>query len=93
LNTRDDDVVAIILKILQKLVTSGELIGEALVPYYRQILPIFNLYKNKNLKLGDKIEYGQRKKNVLGDLIKETLELFEQTGGEVSLYFYCLYLN
>ncbi len=93
MNTRDDDVVAIILKILQKLVTSGELIGEALVPYYRQILPIFNLYKNKNLKLGDKIEYGQRKKNVLGDLIKETLELFEQTGGEVSLYFYCLYLN
>lgn len=68
------------------------MIGEALVPYYRQILPIFNIYKNKNLLIGDKIEYGQRKKNVLGDLIQETLELFELTGGEViiCLLFFCL---
>ena len=93
LNTRDDDVIGIILKVLQKLVSSGEMIGEALVPYYRQILPILNLYKNKNLKLGDKIEYGQRKKNVLGDLIKETLELFEQTGGEVNNLFYSFIFN
>lgn len=85
LNTRDDDIIAIILKVLQKLVRSGEMIGEALVPYYRQILPIFNIYKNKNLIIGDKIEYGQRKKNVLGDLIQETLELFELTGGEVII--------
>lgn len=69
---------------MQKLVQSGDMIGEALVPYYRQILPILNIYKNKNAKLGDKIEYSQRKKLVLGDLIKETLELFEQTGGEVK---------
>ena len=59
------------------------MIGEALVPYYRQILPIFNLYKNKNLTTGDKIDYSQRKKTNIGDLIQETLELFEQTGGEV----------
>lgn len=75
---------------------SGEMIGESLVPYYRQILPIFNIYKNKNLKLGDKIEYGQRKKNILGDLIKETLEMFEQTGGEVLnliFYFILFYLK
>ena len=70
------------LKILQKLVTSGEMIGEALVPYYRQILPILNLFKNNNSNLNDKIEYSQRKKTNLGDLIQETLELFEQTGGE-----------
>jgi hypothetical protein len=60
------------------------MIGEALVPYYRQILPILNLYKMKNSNLGDKIDYGQRKKSNLGDLIQETLELFEQTGGEVK---------
>lgn len=82
LNTRDPDVVQVTLKVLQKLVTSGEMIGEALVPYYRQILPIFSLYKTKNANLGDKIDYGQRKKLNLGDLIQETLELFEQTGGE-----------
>jgi hypothetical protein len=82
LNTRDPDVVQVTMKVLQKLVTSGEMIGEALVPYYRQILPIFSLYKSKNANLGDKIDYGQRKKLNLGELIQETLELFEQTGGE-----------
>jgi len=82
LNSRDPDIVQITLKVLQKLVTSGEMIGEAMVPYYRQILPIFNLYKSKNANLGDKIDYGQRKKSNLGELIQETLELFEQTGGE-----------
>jgi len=82
LNSRDADVIQITLKVLQKLVTSGEMIGEALVPYYRQILPIFNLCKHKNSNLGDKIDYGQRKKSNLGELIQETLELFEQTGGE-----------
>ena len=30
---------------------SGEFIGEALVPYYRQILPMFNLFKRKTCKL------------------------------------------
>jgi len=40
-----------------------------LVPYYRQILPIFNIYRNSNLNLGDKIDYSQRKKLTLGDLI------------------------
>jgi hypothetical protein len=29
---------------------SADMIGEALVPYYRQILPIFNLFKNWNCK-------------------------------------------
>jgi len=82
LNTRDADVVHITLKVIQKLVLSGEMIGEALVPYYRQLLPIFNLYKNKNKNIGDKIEYNQRKKLNLGDLVQETLELLEQTGGE-----------
>jgi len=82
LNTRDADIVQITLKIIQKLVVSGEMIGEALVPYYRQLLPIFNLYKNKNMNLGDKIQYNQRKKINIGDLVQETLELLEQTGGE-----------
>jgi hypothetical protein len=48
LNTRDDEIVCEMLKVLQKLVVSGKMVGEALVPYYRQILPVFNLLKNKN---------------------------------------------
>jgi len=82
LNTRDDEIVCEMLKVLQKLVVSGEMIGEALVPYYRQILPVFNLLKHKNVNLGDGIHYGQQKRMNVGDLIDETLELFEVKGGE-----------
>ena len=82
LNTRDAEIISVMLKVIQKLVLSGDMIGEALVPYYRQILPIFNIFRNSNKNTGDKIEYDQRKRLNLGDLIMETLELLEQTGGE-----------
>ncbi|OMJ83318.1 hypothetical protein SteCoe_15781 [Stentor coeruleus] len=82
LNTRDPDIICVILKILQKLVTSADMIGEALVPYYRQILPVFNIFKQKNANYGDKIDYAQRKRQNIGELIQETLELLETTGGE-----------
>eukprot|EP00931_Biecheleriopsis_adriatica_P081430 TRINITY_DN5475_c0_g2_i2.p1 TRINITY_DN5475_c0_g2~~TRINITY_DN5475_c0_g2_i2.p1 ORF type:complete len:277 (+),score=51.09 TRINITY_DN5475_c0_g2_i2:45-875(+) len=57
-------------------------VGEVLVPYYRQLLPTFNLYSSANKNLGDGIEYSQRKRENMGDLIAETLELLERTGGE-----------
>jgi len=88
LNTRDRKVVIKLLKILMQLVQSGGneeisgLIGQALVPYYRQILPVFNIYKNSNRNCGDLIEYGQRKGENIGDLITECLHLFEKYGGE-----------
>jgi len=82
LNSRDREVIATMLKVLQKLVLSGEMIGEALVPYYRQILPVFNLFKSSAKNLGDKIDYGQRLRNNVGELIDETLEIFEIHGGE-----------
>jgi|Dee2metaT_3_FD_contig_51_977868_length_1077_multi_3_in_0_out_0_1 hypothetical protein len=82
LNTRDAAVIAIVLKVLQQLVVSGEMIGEALVPYYRQILPVLNIFKNKNINVGDSIVYSQRKRQNIGDLIQETLELLEINGGE-----------
>jgi len=82
LNTRDKEIVCEMLKVLQKLVVSGQMIGEALVPYYRQILPVFNLLKNKNVNTGDKIDYSQQKRANIGDLIDETLELFEKRGGD-----------
>jgi len=82
LNTRDSEVVSTMLKVLQSLVLSGEMIGEALVPYYRQILPVFNIFKNSKNNIGDAIDYGQRKRINLGELIEETLEIFETHGGE-----------
>jgi len=82
LGSRDDDIICVVLKVLQTLVQSGDMIGEALVPYYRQILPIFNIYKSKNQNIGDSMDYSQRKRMNVGDLISETLEMFEATGGE-----------
>jgi hypothetical protein len=78
----------LLTQVIQMLVKSSDLAGEALVPYYRQLLPIFNLYRNHNINIGDKIDYGQRKKKNLGDLIQETLEIMEMNGGEVfNRYF------
>jgi len=82
LNTRDPEIVCTTLKIMQALVLSGDMIGEALVPYYRQILPVFNIFKNKNMNCGDGIDYSQRKRQNLGELIEETLQLLETQGGE-----------
>lgn len=89
LNTRIREVIVKVLHILQILVqadikepTSTGLIGQALVPYYRQILPILNIFKMNNRNNGDRIQYGQRKRAVIGDLVNETLELFEKFGGE-----------
>jgi len=82
LNTRDKELMATMMKILQTLVLSGEMIGEALVPYYRQILPVFSIFRSNNMNLGDKIEMGQRKRTNMGDLIAETLTIFEMHGGE-----------
>lgn len=48
LSTKNHQVMCATLKVLQHLVLSGEMIGEALVPYYRQILPVLNIFKGKN---------------------------------------------
>lgn len=50
LSTKDHQVMCTALKKIQKLVLAGDMIGEALVPYYRQILPVFNMFKNKRCK-------------------------------------------
>jgi len=91
LNTRIPAVVVRTLKILQLLVSQKEgddpdrlLVGQAMVPYYRQILPVMNIFYtkgNSGLK-SDSIDYAQRKKENVADLIGDTLALFEDTGGE-----------
>lgn len=50
LNMRNPQVMCTTLKVLQHLVVSADMVGEALVPYYRQILPILNIFKNRNCK-------------------------------------------
>lgn len=88
LNTRQKGVIVKVLKVLQALVTCDQgpdeqgLIGQALVPYYRQILPVLNIFIRQNDNLGDGIDYGQQRRENLGELIMETLEAFEVNGGE-----------
>ena len=59
------------------------------MPYYRQLLPVFNIFKNHKINVGDKIVYNQRKRLVLGDLIQETLV----RPPPFAPSFYCFYLN
>lgn len=59
---------------------AGPYIGQALVPYFRQILPIFNLFQDMNVNIGDKIEFNAR--NNVGDRVRETLQMMERCGGE-----------
>jgi len=82
LATRDPRILCLVMQVIQTLVQSADLVGEALVPYYRQLLPVFNLFVANRINIGDQIDYAQRKKENLGDLIMETLELLEKYGGE-----------
>jgi hypothetical protein len=60
------------------------LVGAALLPFYRQLLPTMNLYAQKNLNLGDKIDYGQRFHRSMGEAIAEVLRVLDLTGGETA---------
>ncbi|XP_062562186.1 parkin coregulated gene protein-like [Armigeres subalbatus] len=79
LNTKDPDVIIATLRALQQLVQAGPWVGLALVPYYRQLLPILNLFRDFNVNIGDRIDFqgGHR----LGDVINETLQVLERHGG------------
>jgi hypothetical protein len=81
LNTRIPSVIIRICRILQLMCEAEELIGQALVPYFRQILPVLSIFAKHNVNLGDAMEYGGATKNC-GDVIMETLNTFERCAGE-----------
>uniref|UniRef100_A0A8B9LR19 PARK2 co-regulated n=1 Tax=Astyanax mexicanus TaxID=7994 RepID=A0A8B9LR19_ASTMX len=87
LNTRNLQVICTTLKVLQHLVISGELVGEALVPYYRQILPILNIFKNKNCEYNTSqhlLHY-----NIIYILIMQTLKIQCFDNNVIKAAFYC----
>lgn len=53
--------------------------GQALVPFYRQLLAVCNLYKNVNVNLGEGIDPDRNAR--IGDVIEDTLKLLEYCGG------------
>lgn len=47
LNTQNKEVMCVTLKIIQQMVmASDDRVGPGLVPFYRQLLPMFNAYKS-----------------------------------------------
>lgn len=45
LNSDNKDVIGVTLTMIQRMVKASDLIGPGLVPFYRQLLPMFNAYK------------------------------------------------
>lgn len=80
LATRDERVVVRTMKAVAALAKLGPRAGAALVPYYRQLLPVASLMGNRALNIGDAMDYGQRRGHV-GDTIVAALEALEAAGG------------
>eukprot|EP00618_Florenciella_parvula_P032817 CAMPEP_0119472904 /NCGR_PEP_ID=MMETSP1344-20130328/4778_1 /TAXON_ID=236787 /ORGANISM="Florenciella parvula, Strain CCMP2471" /LENGTH=361 /DNA_ID=CAMNT_0007505941 /DNA_START=164 /DNA_END=1251 /DNA_ORIENTATION=+ len=82
LSTRDPIVVCSVLKTIQFMLNVNPRVGLALAPYYRQILPQLRMFKNAgNRGVDDSIEYDQQQRLNVGDLVTETLEMLQRTGG------------
>jgi len=98
LKTRDAPIVAVAMDILRHLATCEKSIGPMLVPYYRQLLPILNVFRNcDSLKVtlnvlsdgskrdGKELIGKGRSAKTLRILVKETLRVLERVGGEDAL--------
>ncbi|XP_047530072.1 parkin coregulated gene protein homolog isoform X2 [Vanessa atalanta] len=81
LATKRPTVLCHALKCIQMLVTGCDRVGEALVPYYRQILPTLNLFKDRNRNMGSGIDHTTTRGENVADLIEDTLQILERYGG------------
>ena len=79
--TRVPSVVCTTLGCVQAILRAKG-VGKALVPFYPQLLSMCNLFKSWRQNLGDGIDYKQVRNEDLGDLVRETLEMMERTGGK-----------
>eukprot|EP01068_Selenidium_serpulae_P012357 Selendium_serpulae@DN5805_c0_g1_i10.p1 len=82
LNTRDEEILVTVMKMIQQMLLCHEAIGLALVAFYRQILPVFNIFKDCHRKCNDDWSYTSRLRQCLGETIDETLAAMEQAGGD-----------
>ncbi|GMH88434.1 hypothetical protein TL16_g11157 [Triparma laevis f. inornata] len=82
LSTKRSDVVLAVVNIIKQLCTVHPAVGPRLIPHYRQILGILNLFYCKGGKnLGDAMDYKQFNSDDLVVPIAEVLEMMERTGG------------
>jgi hypothetical protein len=89
LYTRDPSIMKATLLVLTELVRSCPMVATSLVPYFRQILNVCNLFITKRVNCGDRHESGsvwtfagrQRSDNI-GDLILLLLDILAHYGGD-----------
>ena len=84
LNTRKIDTVRRAITALQQLVkvpgtdpASGQTVGALLAPYFRHILPVFNLFKSRSSLATSGSDYSIS----IGELMDETMHLLALHGG------------
>lgn len=80
LSTRDERILVRVCRALGKLAVLGGGVAPALVPYFRQLLPVLNIYVGRAVNIGDAMDFAQRKGNI-GELIQDTLQKLEIHGG------------
>jgi hypothetical protein len=75
--------IILALRALQTLCSVSKEVGEGLVPFYRQLLPTLNKFKNRKRNLLDQMDFAQFKHDgrTMGEAIEETLTLLERFGG------------
>lgn len=82
LETRDTGALFLDTLGMMQQLTLVPSVGPMLVPYYRQLLPVLNLFKSRRRNLGDAMDFKQRSAKDVGEAVRETLELLERTGGD-----------
>jgi hypothetical protein len=81
----DAHVLLNVLKAVQQLLLCGDGVGEALMPHTRQFLAPMAAFLDDQRNIGDHIDYGQRKRNDIGEEVRLTLELMEEKSGPEAL--------
>mmetsp|Transcript_15087 Transcript_15087/g.22650 ORF Transcript_15087/g.22650 Transcript_15087/m.22650 type:complete len:337 (+) Transcript_15087:1659-2669(+) len=84
--TKKQDNVQAALRVIQIMLHSNHCLGEALVPHYKSLLGVPNLFFTKRKNTGDAIHYGQRRGTDIGTTVHETLELLEKYGGPNAFF-------
>jgi hypothetical protein len=91
LDTKNRDVIRKTLRAIRVLVSTNPLVGPALVPYFRQLLPVFNLVLLLENRGRQEFDECGRKKTSLVDEVNDTLEVLLKYGGR-SAYINIKYM-
>ncbi|CAM9137979.1 unnamed protein product [Ectocarpus sp. 12 AP-2014] len=82
ISCKNPGVILFACSALRQLATGNKEVGEALVGYYKMFLHVFNVFMNCTKSTGDKIDYGQRNSQDIGEAVSCTVETLERNGGK-----------